>query len=241
MKVLYKSGNAKLPGNYRPISILQILYKAFSRIVCERISGELESEQTRDQAGFRKGYSCEDHLLVITLVAEMHLHSGSPLWIAALDFKKAFDSVSHASMWDSMLEHGVHENYVDVMSRLYAQQTAEVQCCQRSKKFAIQRGTKQGDPISPALFNAVLERCLRELVGTWRWQGCVVQLCSENKTSCRTCGLQTTCFSYANPCWKLRTCSRMSRSRSAWLAWSYIWERQKSCPMDLAQTSRRLR
>ena len=175
VKVLYKSGNAKLPGNYRPISILQILYKAFSRIVCERISGELESEQTRDQAGFRKGYSCEDHLLVITLVAEMHLHSGSPLWIAALDFKKAFDSVSHASMWDSMLEHGVHENYVDVMSRLYAQKTAEVQCCQRSKKFAIQRGTKQGDPISLALFNAVLERCLREFVGKWKWQGYGVQ------------------------------------------------------------------
>ena len=81
-----------------------------------------------------------------------------------------------ASMWDSMLEHGVHGNYVDVMSRLYAQQTGEVQSCERSKKFAIQRGTKQGDQISLALFNAVLERRMRDLVGKWKWQGYGVQL-----------------------------------------------------------------
>ena len=59
------------------------------QVALKKIKNGMDREQTRDQVGFRKLYSCEDHLLVITLVAEMHLHSGSLLWIAALGFKKA--------------------------------------------------------------------------------------------------------------------------------------------------------
>ncbi len=36
-----------------------------------------------------------------------------------------------------------------------------------SKPFVIGRGTKQGDPISPTLFNAVLEVLMRRLKAKW--------------------------------------------------------------------------
>eukprot|EP00973_Karenia_brevis_P015102 2063983-Karenia_brevis.AAC.1 len=35
--VLFKKGDPKMPGNYRPITLLPILYKLFSRILRGRI------------------------------------------------------------------------------------------------------------------------------------------------------------------------------------------------------------
>ena len=56
--------------NYRPISILPILLKLFSRVLCARIANILSKAQTLDQAGFRPGYSCDDHLFALTMLYE---------------------------------------------------------------------------------------------------------------------------------------------------------------------------
>ena len=66
--VIFKKGDQSLPENYRPIAILPILYKLFSRILCERVKSILDGAQACDQAGFRSGYSCDDHLFAITMM-----------------------------------------------------------------------------------------------------------------------------------------------------------------------------
>ena len=65
--VIFKKGDPKLPSNYRPIAILPILYKLFSRMLCNRIQLGLVQKQSVDQAAYRPGYSTEDHLLCNTL------------------------------------------------------------------------------------------------------------------------------------------------------------------------------
>ena len=86
--VIFKKGDQSMPENYRPIAILPIVYKLFSRILCERVKGMLNGAQTCDQAGFRSGYSCDDHLFAITMMIEISLEWNQPLWVAAIDFKR---------------------------------------------------------------------------------------------------------------------------------------------------------
>eukprot|EP00973_Karenia_brevis_P070325 9775396-Karenia_brevis.AAC.1 len=94
-----------------------------------------------------------------------------PLWTCALDYQKAFDSVSHSSLWRALRNQGVPICYVSVLARLYKNQTGRVVGQALSKPFSIDRGTKQGDPISPNLFNSVLEDIVRPLQQKWRHKG----------------------------------------------------------------------
>ena len=167
MQVLFKKGDPKLAENYRPISALPIIYKLFSKVVLARMRQGLESEQSCDQAGFRSTFACEDHLFAISMLAEKHLEWQRPLWVVTVDFKKAFDTIGHTCLWKALLEQGAAPLYVDVFRRLYQMQTAVVKCDRESKAFDVQRGTKQGDPISPTFFNAALEKVMRELKRKW--------------------------------------------------------------------------
>ena len=55
----------------------------------------LEPEQCVDQAVFRAGFNCDDYLLTLVLLYEKLNEQNLDLWIAVVDFEKAFDSVSH--------------------------------------------------------------------------------------------------------------------------------------------------
>ena len=172
IKVLFKKGDEKLLENYRPITIIPILYKLFSRILNERIKPLLEKEQSVDQAGFRTGFGCDDQMFAVAMITEKSAEWQNYVWMAAVDFKKAFDCVEHFAIWDALRELGVPERYVTVLMAMYDGQQGMVCEDKESRWFNIGRGTKQGDPISPQLFNVVFEVVFRKLKEKWgakRW------------------------------------------------------------------------
>eukprot|EP00973_Karenia_brevis_P060162 8371484-Karenia_brevis.AAC.1 len=129
-----------MPANYRPITLLPIMYKLFSRILRARVQQVLEEAQSPDQAGFRSGYSCDDHLLTMVLLLENCDEFNLPLWACALDYQKAFDTVSHADLWKALEEQGVPVSYIVVLQKLYSNQIGRVMGKAISKPFAIRRG-----------------------------------------------------------------------------------------------------
>ena len=165
--VIFKKGDPTLPSNYRPIAILPIMYKLFSRILCNRLQEFLMPQQSVDQAAYRKGFSTEDHLLAVALLIERSKEFNSPLWLGLVDFEKAFDTVEHEPLWQVLREQGVPVHYIVLLQRLYADQKASVQAGRRSKFFSISRGVKQGDPISALLFIAVMQACFGKLEENW--------------------------------------------------------------------------
>ena len=114
-----------------------------------RIKSTLEGAQSREQAGFRSGVCCDDHLFTVRILSDWMNEFGRPLWICALDFRKVFDSVEHSSIWGVLRRHGVNNTYIQILAELYDRQCGKVAGKLVSKSFDIKRGTKQGDPLSP--------------------------------------------------------------------------------------------
>ena len=94
-----------------------------------------------------------------------------PLWVVAIDFQKAFDSFSHTALWSALQDQRVPNVYINALQRLYKKQTGAVFAGETSREFQILRGSRQGDPISPVLFNAVLEMIMRPCIEKWNARG----------------------------------------------------------------------
>ena len=165
--VIFKKGDPTMAANYRPIAILPILYKLFSRVLCSRLQEYLMPHQSVDQAAYRKGFSAADHLLTVAQLIERSNEFNFPVWLALVDFEKAFDTVEHGPLWEVLKSQGVPVHYIVLLKRLYRDQTASVQAGTRSRTFSISRGVKQGDPISALLFIAIMQACFSELQGRW--------------------------------------------------------------------------
>ena len=78
----------------------------------------------------------------------------SEIWFANLDLTKAFDRVEHNQLFQALREQHVPQPYIPLLRAIYSSQSGAVH---GGRPFDIQRGVKQGDILSPMLFNAALE------------------------------------------------------------------------------------
>ena len=161
IKVIHKKGDVEDVSNYRPICSLPSMYKLFSTIMFGRLYPMLDLHQAEDQAGFRKTYQTTDHLATYRLICQKCQEWGIKMWTATVDFKKAFDSISHRSIWDALKSCNVNNGYIRLLMKIYRDQKASVMTDEESNIFDIQKGSKQGDPLSSLLFNTVLQYSLK--------------------------------------------------------------------------------
>ena len=168
IKVIHKKGDVEDVSNYRPICSLPSMYKLFSTIMFGRLYPMLDLHQAEDQAGFRKTYQTTDHLATYRLICQKCQEWGIKMWTATVDFKKAFDSISHRSIWDALKSCNVNNGYIRLLMKIYRDQKASVMTDEESNIFDIQKGSKQGDPLSSLLFNTVLQYSLKDEIQRWQ-------------------------------------------------------------------------
>ncbi|VDP07152.1 unnamed protein product [Heligmosomoides polygyrus] len=80
--LLYKREDVYGIGNYRPISLLSVVYKRFTRAILNRISRTLDEGQPREQEGFRRGFSTIEHIHTTTKLTEVSREYKLPLCVA---------------------------------------------------------------------------------------------------------------------------------------------------------------
>ncbi|KAK6036364.1 hypothetical protein COOONC_26131, partial [Cooperia oncophora] len=68
--LLFKKGERDLMKNYRPIALLSQPYKLFTKVILNRLEKQLDDYQPVEQAGFRKGFCCMDHIHTVTQLIE---------------------------------------------------------------------------------------------------------------------------------------------------------------------------
>ena len=117
IKVMYKKGDVEDVSNYRPICSLPAMYKLFSTILYGRLYPMLDQNQVEDQAGFRKTYQTTDHLATYRMLEQKCQEWGIKMWTATVDFTKAFDSISHNSIWEALLSCKVDHGYVCLLRK----------------------------------------------------------------------------------------------------------------------------
>ena len=182
-KVKNKKGDVENVGIYRPICSLPALYKLFSTILHSRFCPRLPAE---DQAGFRSSYQRTDHLVTYRMIQQKCHAWGIKMWKATIDFTKAFDSITHKSIWKVLKSSGIKHDYISLMKKIHRDQKASLLTDEESNMFEIKRGTKQGDPLSSLLFNMVLQKVLEDDIPRWQKKKGMRTYLSDNDHDCLT-------------------------------------------------------
>jgi len=154
---VYKKGSKQDCANYRGITLLSITGKILTIILRKRLECLYESTIKEEQAGFRTGRGCVDHIFTLRRCLERRLWHGQPTVACFIDFAAAFDSVHRASMWNVLRKCGVPTLITDIITSMYSGANS----CVRTKNgcsapFPISTGVRQGCVLSPLLFNLVL-------------------------------------------------------------------------------------
>ena len=139
--------------NWRPISLLNVVYKIASGCIAKRVKGVLPSIINMDQSGFMAGRFTGDNIrLIYDILNQSKLDNQSGI-LLLIDFEKAFDSVAWSFMEKCLVYFNFKEDIRKWIKVFYKNIKSSIIVNNRPTQwFAIERGCRQGDPISPYIF-----------------------------------------------------------------------------------------
>lgn len=163
--LLYKGGGEDDPGNYRPISCLNTCYKMFTGMLARWILRQVEAVDVlpSSQLAIGKGKWGCTHAQMLDRMIIKDATSGKKrnIHLAWVDFRKAFDSVSHKGVMWVLKQIGVPEAIRKLVKLLMNQWIVRYEGrsggkMTKSSKLKVRCGVLQGDTLSPLLFCLIL-------------------------------------------------------------------------------------
>jgi hypothetical protein len=133
-------------------------------IVLGKIKPYIETVMGDYQNGFRAGRSVIDNIFVLKILNENIWEYNQSVQYLFLDFQKAYDSIHRDTIWECMKEFKIPTKLIQ-MCKTCVQETRSAVRTEGtlSSFFENIRGLKQGDCLSPILFNLALQKVIQSI------------------------------------------------------------------------------
>lgn len=155
-----KKSNAEHPGDFRPISVASVVVRHLHKILALRLheAGLVDDRQRCLDDG------CAENIAMLASLLEDSRRNLRELHVASLDLAKAFDSVNHHAITDTLVRRGLSEEFVRYIERAYNNSSTVLEVDgDRSHTINVLRGVRQGDPLSSIIFALVVDDILAEV------------------------------------------------------------------------------
>ena len=158
LSLLYKKGDPTNLENWRPICLLNNDYKIAATILTNRLQKVIHKIISSDQQGYIKdrfiGYNIRQIQDIIDYADKLSLNGA----VIFLDFRKAFDTIEHNFLFESLKYFGFKNTFIQWIKTLYGNTNKHISNNGWiSRSLQPKRGINQGCPISALLFIITVE------------------------------------------------------------------------------------
>ena len=162
--IFKNKGSDADPSSYRPISLLNSVYKIYSAMLQTRLATCFDSRLRSTQYGFRSQRSTTQPLFILRRAMEWSTMTNTPLHLLFLDWKQAFDSLDHTAMLHALERFGLSSRMLRNIASIYLNPLFYVRGFNNTEcEGTVHAGIRQGCPLSPYLFIIVLSVMLHDL------------------------------------------------------------------------------
>lgn len=162
---IHKKGCRKKCGNYRGIALLPTAYKVLSYIILARLEPYAEQILGDYQCGFRRNRSTVDQMFLLKQIMEKRWEYAQSVHCLFVDFAKAYDSIDRETLYHILTSYQVPKKLVRMIKIATGTSRMRVRAGGGlTDEFEVVTGLKQGDALSPVLFNLALEHIIRKVL-----------------------------------------------------------------------------
>ena len=144
--------------NWRPISLVNVDAKIASKVIANRIKCCLPDIIHHNQSGFIKDRFIGETARSILDIIDYTERSEVPGMMIFIDFEKAFDSIEWCFLYECLEAFNFGPEFIKWVKTFYKNvSSCVINNGVSSPLFKLERGVRQGDPLSPYLFVVAIE------------------------------------------------------------------------------------